>query len=121
MAIKNNFEKFGTTFTDAYHRISSLSYNVSDLQENVMITEPTVDEDGVPVPAQYEMQWKKKATANGEVTSYASQVAREAHSEAFARTYFSFTVDLEGSDNWMEQAYTHIKTLDAFAGSVDVL
>ena len=121
MAIKNNFEKFGTTFTDAYHRISSLSYNVSDMEESVKVAEGTTDENGVPVPPQFEMQWKKRATASGEVTSYASQAAREAHSEAFARTYFSFTVDLEGTDNWMEQAYAYVKTLDAFTGSVDVL
>ena len=121
MAIKNNFEKFGTTFENAYHRISSLNYYVSDLPENVMIATASVDESGSAIAAQYEMQWVKRATANGEVMTYASQAARTAYSESLARTSFSFTVDLEASDNWMEQAYTHIKTLDTLSGSVDVL
>lgn len=121
MAIQNNFEKFGTTFENAYHRISGLNYYVSDLRENVLIATASVDESGSAISEQYEMQWVKRATANGEVLTYASAAARNAHSESLARTNFNFVVDLESADNWMEQAYSHIKTLDAFTGSVDVL
>ena len=121
MAITNNFDKFGTTFTAAYHRITRLSYEVYERQENVLVTEASMDEEGNPVPPVYEMQWKKVANAYGEVSTYASAAAREAHEEVLARTSFNFEVDLAGSDNWMEQAYAHIKTLDAFADATDVL
>lgn len=121
MAIKNNFNKFGTTFTDAYHRIDSLSYHVSELNTNVEVAAATVDEEGVPVPAQYEIQWVKSARAHGNVLSYSSQEAREAHAESFARTSFDFAVDLSSDKNWMEQAYDYLKTLDAFAGATDII
>lgn len=121
MAIKNNFNKFGTTFANAYHRIDSLSYHVSEIQMNVEVAPATVDEEGVPVAPVYEMQWTKTARAHGNVLSYSSQEAREAHAESFARTPFDFAVDLSSDKNWMEQAYDHLKTLDAFEGATDIL
>ena len=121
MAITNNFSKFGTTFTGAYHRVTRLNYEVYDRQQNVEVSAGSMDEEGNPVPPVYEMQWSKVANANGEVATYASQDARDAHEEALARTYFNFEVELTGSDNWMEQAYAYIKTLEAFDGAADVL
>ena len=121
MAIVNDFSKFGTSFSSAYHRITRLSYEVNEMYENVLIAEATTDEEGNTTAPEYEMQWVKRAHASGEVTTYSSQAARENHNEALAKTYFSFAVDMESADNWMEQAYAHIKTLEQFTGATDVI
>lgn len=121
MAITNDFSKFGTSFTGAYHRINRLGYEVTEMNENVMIAEASVDEEGTPVPPVYEMQWVKRAYAHGDVATYANAAARAAHEEVLARTSFNFQIDLESADNWMEQAYAYIKTMDVFADATDVL
>ena len=121
MAIKNNFKKYGTTFNDAYHRISSLSYNVVDEQVTVEVSASYTDDSGSYHPAQYENQWQKVASAYGTVLTYASEDARNAHSESLSSTPFDITIDLDSDDNWMEQSYTYLKTTAAFTGSTDIL
>lgn len=121
MGLQNDFSKFGVTFEDAYHRIVNLNYRVEEYIQPVMVTSGSVGEDGTPIPPVYENSWAKRAYGNGEVETYATEAARTAHSESLARTHFSFNYDLESADSWIEQAYTHVKTLPLFSGSADIL
>lgn len=121
MGLTNDFAKFGVTFEGAYHRVSNLTYTIQDQYEPVMIATGSIDEDGNPIPPAYGSQWVKRATGTGYVDTYASLEARNAHSESLARTSFTINYDLDSEDTWIEQAYTHVKSLDAFTGSVDVL
>lgn len=121
MGLQNDFSKFGITFEDAYHRIVNLNYRVEEYLQPVMVSSGSVNEEGMPIPPVYENEWAKRAYGGGEIETYASEAARTAHSESLARTHFSFNYDLNSEDSWIEQAYTHVKTLAQFTGSVDVL
>jgi hypothetical protein len=121
MGLQNDFSKFGVTFENAYHRIVNLNYRVEESLTPVVVVTGSIAEDGTPVPPVYENTWTKRAYGNGEVETYASEAARTAHSESLARTHFSFNYDLESESSWIEQAYTHIKTLPLFTGSADIL
>lgn len=121
MGLTNDFSKFGVTFEGAYHKVSTLNYTVTEALTPVVVVEGSFDENDLPIPPVYENQWVKRAYGQGEVETYTSEAARTAHSESLARTSFSFNYDLESTDSWIEQAYTHIKTLPAFTGATDVL
>jgi hypothetical protein len=121
MGLQNDFSKFGVTFEDAYHRIVNLNYRVEEYIQPVMVTSGSVDASGSMIPPVYENTWAKRAYGNGEVETYATEAARTAHSESLARTHFSFNYDLESEQSWIEQAYTHVKTLPLFTGSLDIL
>lgn len=121
MGLTSDFSKYGVTFEGAYHRITALNYRVHESETPVMVVTGSTDADGNLIPPVYETQWTKAAYASGDIDTYATQDARNAHSESLNRSHFSFEVDLDSTDTWIEQAYTHVKTLSAFEGSVDVL
>ena len=119
MGLQNDFSKFGVTFTDAYHRITSLNYRVEEYRTPMMGSPVPTESTGSAEPA--ESQWTKRAYGSGEIETYATEAARTAHSESLARTHFSFNYDLEAESTWIEQAYAHVKTLPNFTGSIDIL
>ena len=121
MGLQNDFSKFGVTFEDAYHRIVNLNYRVEEYIQPVLISSGSMGPSGSMIPPVYEQQWAKRAYGGGEIETFTSQAARTAHSESLSRTHFSFNYDLQSADTWIEQAYTHAKTLPQFTGSVDVL
>jgi hypothetical protein len=90
MAITATIDKFGMTFTDAYHKITRLNYESSDVKSyNYVPATPTVDEDGNPVPpvaTAPEEVWSKVQRCNFEVATYASTSTREAHAEPIYRS-----------------------------------
>lgn len=118
MALTKSFEKFGSTFADAYHNISELRYYVSEYkQTNFIEQEP--DEDGNPVAPVLETVWVTNRTASFNVRTYVDADARSAHEEAISYTEYTFTPDWDAEGNVLSQAYTYLKTLDAFDGAVD--
>ena len=121
MAIVNNFSKFGVTFENAYHRINELNFKVEESLQPVVLVTGSEDAYGNEITPVYENQWTKIAYGGGEVETYASEGARLAHSESLSRTRFSLNYDLTSSETWIEQAYAHVKTLEQFSGSVDLL
>lgn len=125
MAVIATVDKFGMTFSDAYHKVTRLSYDSSD-QRNITYPAPaelSVDEEGNPVPpvtvAPVET-WVKKNYCNFEVATYASSATREAHAEPIYRTHFSFeaAMDAESSDI-LVQAYDHLKAQAGYEDAVD--
>lgn len=121
MGLTSNFSKYGVSFDGAYHRITTLNYRVHESETPVMTVTGSTDEDGNIIPPVYETQWTKAAHATGEIVTYASEAARTAHSESLNTSHFTFEVDLDSADTWIEQAYAFAKTLPAYTGSVDVL
>ena len=121
MGLKKDFSKFGVTFEDAYHRIVNLNYRIEEYIQPVLVSSGSVGPSGSMIPPVYENTWAKRAYGNGEVETYATEAARTAHSESLARTHFSFNYDLTSENSWIEQAYSHIKTLPQFSGSEDIL
>ena len=124
MAVTATVDKFGMTFTDAYHKVTRLTYESTDQKTYTYPTpEASVDEDGNPVPpvavAPVE-SWVKKNFCHFEVATYASTTTREAHAEPIYRTHLNFepSVDAEASDI-IVQAYTHLKAQAGYEDAVD--
>ena len=118
MALTQSFEKFGSTFADAYHNISDLRYHVSEYEQTNM-TLPEPDEDGNPGVPVYETVWVTNRTAHFTVKTYVDADARTGHKEAISQSEYSFTPDWESTDNVLAQSYAYLKTLEAFDGAVD--
>ena len=118
MALTKSFEKFGSTFADAYHNIADLRYHVSEYEQtNLVEQEP--DEDGNPVMPVSETVWVTNRTAHFTVKTYVDAAARTGHKEAISQSEYSFSPDWDADDNVLAQSYTYLKTLDAFDGAVD--
>lgn len=119
MALQKTFEKFGSTFTDAYHNISDLRYNVREYETTNMI-EAEPDADGNPVPPTYETVWVTERTASFTVKTYVDAAARTSHAQALSHSEYTFSPDWSATDNVLAQAYAHLKTLPEFDGAADV-
>lgn len=118
MALTKSFEKFGSTFADAYHNISDLRYQVSEY-ERTSLVEQEPDEDGNPVMPVATTEWATERTAHFTVRTYVDAAARAGHKQSISQSEYSFTPDWESADNVLAQAYAYLKTLDAFDGAVD--
>ena len=124
MAVTATVDKFGMTFSDAYHKVTRLNYESSDVKSfNYVPATSTVDEDGNPVPpvatAPAEV-WSKVQRCNFEVATYASTSTREAHSEPIYRSHCNFepSIDAEASDI-LVQAYAHLKGQTGYEDAVN--
>ena len=118
MALTKSLEKFGTTFTGAYHRITNLNYTVHEYEETTY-PEPSVDDDGNPVVAEPVTSWVSSRKANFQVSTYFDSDARDDHAQPVSTAYYEFTPDWTSSDNVLSQAYSYLKTLTEFDGAVD--
>lgn len=125
MAVTATVDKFGMTFSDAYHKVSRLNYESNDQKQYVHTppSEPALDEDGNPVPpvaTAPEEVWAKVQRCNFEVATYASAATREAHSEPIYRSHFNFEPSLEAeAADILVQAYGHLKAQAGYEDAVD--
>jgi len=118
MALEKSFEKFGTTFSEAYHRITNLNYSSYDRKE-LVYSQQAVDENGEPIPTQTSEAWVVDRMVNFTVAVYISAEARDAHSEpVYSRTY-NFVPDWSSSDNVLAQSYSYLKSLEEYGEAVD--
>lgn len=118
MALTKSLEKFGATFTGAYHRITNLNYTVNEYEETTY-PEPSVDDDGNPVAAEPVTAWVSSRKANFQVSTYVDEDARTDHSQPVSTSYYEFTPDWSSEDNVLAQAYAYLKTLSEYSGAVD--
>ena len=101
MALKKSYSsQFGTTHSNAYHKVTNVSWN-----SNMMST-PTMAED-----VEY---------LHGNVSVFATEAARTANSGSLGSSSFSFEYDSDIDKNWVVQAYEHLKTLDDYKDAEDV-
>ena len=124
MAVKATVDKFGMTFSNAYHKINRLNYESFDSKKfNYAPIEPVMDEEGnliPPVPVAPEEAWTKDIRCNFEVMTYASEETREAHSEPIYRSNLNFSpvIDAEAADI-IVQAYAHLKAQEGYEDAID--
>lgn len=125
MAVTATVDKFGMTFSDAYHKITRLTYESTDQKTFIYAppAEPTTDEDGnlvPPVLVPPTETWEKKNFCHFEVATYASEATREAHAEPIYRTHFNFQAVMEAeSADIIVQAYEHLKAQAGYEDAVD--
>ncbi len=101
MALKKSYSsQFGTTHSNAYHKVTNVSWN-----SNIMPT-PTMAED-----VEY---------LHGNVSIFATEATRTANSGSLGSSSFSFEYDSDIDKSWVVQAYEHLKTLDDYKDAEDV-
>ena len=128
MAVIATVDKFGMTFSEAYHKITRLTYESTD-QKTYIYAAPTAsafDEDGNPIPSAPAMatppveSWVKKNFCHIEVATYATEETRENHSEPIYRTHLNFEATLSAeSADIIVQAYEYLKSQPGYEDSVD--
>ena len=125
MAVTATVDKFGMTFSGAYHKISRLTYESTDQRTFTYPTptEPQLDEEGNPIPpvaVPPVESWVKKNFCHFEVATYASEETRENHAEPIYRSHFNFepSVEAEAADI-IVQAYEHLKAQAGYEDAVD--
>jgi hypothetical protein len=124
MAVTATVDKFGMTFTDAYHKVTRLTYESTDQKTYTYPTpESSVDENGNPLPPTPITPvetWVKKNFCHFEVATYASTATREDHAEPIYRTHLNFepSVEAEAADI-LVQAYSHLKAQAGYEDAVD--
>ena len=125
MAVIATVDKFGMTFSEAYHKITRLTYESTDQKTFIYATTvaTNVDGDGTPVPPMPTPPvetWVKKNFCHIEVATYATEETRENHSEPIYRTHLNFeaVVSAEASDI-IVQAYNYLKAQPGYEDAVD--
>lgn len=124
MAVIATIDKFGMTFSEAYHKISRLTYESNDQKTYIYATPAaSVDENGAPIPPMATPPtetWVKKNFCHIEVATYATEETRENHSEPIYRTHLNFeaTLSAEASDI-IVQAYDYLKAQPGYEDAVD--
>lgn len=123
MAVKATVDKFGITFTDAYHKVTRLTYESTDQKTYTYPapTAPAVDADGNPVPpvaVPPVESWVKKNFCHYEVATYASEQTREDHAEPIYRSHYNFEPTMT-EDDLLAQAYAHLKSQTGYEDAVD--
>lgn len=119
MALQKSIELFGTTFPNAYHRITDFEYKVEEFTYVNLIEQPD-DADGNPVDPIEEDKVGVKKQATVVVNSHIDQASRTNLDKPVLVRNFVFEPDLTLADNILEQGYSHLKTLVEFTGSLDV-
>ena len=92
MALKKSYSsKFGTSHTQAYHKINYVACS--------------------PV---------ENGNIEFRVGVYATAAARNANSESIQDNYFVFPYTGSVDESFVSQSYEHLKSLDEYSGSTDV-
>lgn len=104
MAITVDFQKFGTTFSDAYVKVTNAEYiNAIDMVWNMS------EDPDVPPTQTAEKKLK---------ISYTAKVYPSATSEdVISQEQYHFVAP--AGDDILGSCYDHLKSLDAFANAVD--
>jgi hypothetical protein len=125
MAVIATVDKFGMTFSEAYHKVTRLTYESTDQKSYVYAApaEPVVVVDGDPIPPMPTPPteaWVKKNFCHFEVATYASETTREQHAEPIYRTHFNFEPSLEAeAADILVQAYAYLKAQAGYEDAVD--
>ena len=123
MAVKATVDKFGMTFSNAYHKVTRLNYESYDSKtlQYAPPAEPSLDENGNPVPPMVTPPtevWGKSVRCNFEVATYASEETRAAHAEPIYRTNLNFSPAIEDGD-LLVQAYAYLKEQSGYEDAID--
>ena len=104
MALKKSYSsRFGTTHSNAYHKVTSVSWNAPG-------------SEAPPLPDGIEAT----EYLRGDVSVFATEAARTANSGSLDSINFIFEYDSDIDKSWVVQSYEHLKTLDDYEDAEDV-
>ena len=101
MALEQDYDKFGTTFSGSYFVVNSITFSKG-------LHSPTHDADIVN-------------NSHAQVLVYASKSVREADGEPIDTIGVDLVIENKSnSKSAVEQVYTHMKSLDKYKNAKDV-
>ena len=104
MALKKSYSsRFGTTHSNAYHKVTSVSWNA------LAFGAPPLP-DGIEA-TEY---------LRGDVSVFDTEAASTANSGSLDSINFIFEYDSDIDKSWVVQSYEYLKTLDEFQDAEDV-
>ena len=106
MALQKNYQKFGTSFPNSYHRITNIEYKIVD------------EERPDPNTGQIEWQTLKKLVIM--VYVYVDKAARDNFSEYIEKEGYVVDMELNPNQDIIKQGYDYLKTLPEYSNSTDV-
>ena len=122
MAFLCNYQKYGSTFSDAYVRIERINY-VAKPERLTARPEPTLGENGLlvePGPNDIIETFQTVKRCNLIVAIYHSEAARESAQPPIEMKHeYIFDVAPASTLDLFDQGYAYLKTLPEFAGAVD--
>jgi hypothetical protein len=108
MALQYSKDLYGKTFATAYVRISQ-----------IRTRQEVVDEDA-GLEESNGQTLEKVIVGDCIIQIFPDQAIREAGGDPMELMRENVTFDKTSTDNFYSQAYTYLKTLDEFAGAIDV-
>jgi|LauGreDrversion4_2_1035121.scaffolds.fasta_scaffold03112_12 hypothetical protein len=122
MAFLCNYQKYGTTFSNAYVRIERINY-VAKPERITTRPEPTIGENGLlvePGPNETVETFQTAKRCNLVVMVYHSEASRlAAESPIDVKAEYIFDVTPGDTLDLFDQGYAYLKTLPEFTGAVD--
>ena len=120
MALLCDYQKYGTTFQNAYVRIERFNY-VAKPEKVSNIMTPYRSEEGAMVHSNETTETVQTVKrCNLIVAIYHSEAAREdAQAPIEMKTEYIFDVAPASTLDLFDQGYAYLKTLPEFAGAVD--
>ena len=101
MALKKSYSsRFGTTHSNAYHKVTNISWNSSIQMSGALV--------------------EGEEYLHGNVSIYATEATRTASSGSLGSLSFRFEYDSDVDKSWVVQSYEHLKTLDDYEDDEDV-
>ena len=102
MALKKSYSsEFGITHSNAYHKVTSVSWNALAYGAAALGIEET--------------EWLRC-----DVSVFANEAARTSRSKELGSLNFTFEYDPDIDKSWVVQTYEHLKTLDNYEDAEDV-
>lgn len=106
MALQKNYQKFGTSFPNSYHRITNIEYKVVDEQR--------------PDPNTGQITWQTINKLVIMVSIYANKTARDNFHEHLDQGGYVVNMTLSSNSDILKQGYDYLKTQPAYQGATDV-
>jgi len=106
MALQKNYQKFGISFPNSYHRITNIEYKIID--EEVLNSDT----------GQIEWQTLQKLVIM--VYVYADKAARDNFAEYIENKGYVVDMELNSNQDILKQGYDYLKTLPEYSNSTDV-
>lgn len=123
MALQGSYTFKGIVLSEAYCAISDLNYSKKHNQSQNLVSEKTYNSDGsIDQEAVFESVYSSYISSFFTINIYKDASSKSSNPNLIIDSKsFSFTPSIaDGADNFIAQAYAHLKTLDEFDGYTDV-
>jgi len=119
MALINDINKFGVTFSDAYTRVGFCNY-VNALKKVITHNELDMTDPENPVAVPPTVTWEKARKVEFSTETYTSETSFEEQADKIDSKTYGFYVSAEQTSlDVLDLCYNHLKNLPEFEDAID--